>query len=99
MARDNGTVHVRTLRRDLVVRMGKIFRAQTSAVGDTAVPEELPFKYIVERSSINPGPDARHYETDMLLTDADIERMTMQERIRIIIDRGPWNWLKLQRVR
>jgi hypothetical protein len=58
---------------------------------DLPVPDELPFKYIVLGSAVNPGSLYR-YETDTLLTDADIERMIRDESLKVIFDKGPWTW-------
>jgi hypothetical protein len=87
MPRDNGTVRVHTFSREMVMRMMKIVRAQTSE--NIVVPDELPFKYIVLGSSANPGSPV-HYEIDTLLTDTDIQRMINQENLKIIFDKGPW---------
>jgi hypothetical protein len=56
-----------------------------------AIPDELPYKYIVVGMIVKPGTGVR-YETDTLLTEADIDRMTHQENLRVIFDRKPWPW-------
>jgi hypothetical protein len=55
------------------------------------LPNELPYKYIVVGMIVKPGTGVR-YETDTLLTEADIDRMTHQENLRVIFDRKPWPW-------
>jgi hypothetical protein len=56
-------------------------------VKDVVVPEELPFKYIVTGSAVNPGAGVR-YETDTLLTDADVDRMINRENLKVLFDKG-----------
>jgi hypothetical protein len=58
---------------------------------EVIVPDELPFKYIVLGSSVNPGAGVR-YETDTLLTSSDVDRMINSENLKVIFDKGPWTW-------